>query len=86
MNANLPPEKRMARVCVLEVSKIKCKKAYPLKYIKGHCDHQNSVQEKVRPRNQLPEEIIINRGETYSLRNSRFRKELSQNTVISDNL
>ena len=46
-----------------------------------HYDHQNSVQEKGRPRNESPEDIIINRRATYKLR--RIRRELSQSKLIS---
>ena len=70
-------KKRMARVFVLEVCKIKCKKAYFLKYVKAHHDHQNSTQEKGRPDNEPPKEPIVNKGITYSLRNDSFRRKLS---------
>jgi len=38
-NANLLP-KKMARVCVLEVYRIKCKKAYFLTKVKAHNDQR----------------------------------------------
>ena len=65
-NANSPSKKRRAQVCVLEVCTINCKKVYLLKYVKAHCDHQNSVQEKEWPSNELPEEIIVNREQLTS--------------------
>ena len=74
----------MARVCVLEVSKVKCKRAYILKLVKAHHDHKNSAQEKQRPENESPKEIIINRGTTNCLRNGRFHRELSQSKVIPE--
>ena len=52
----------------------KLQKAYLLKQVNAHCDHQNSVQEKERPRNESPEEIIVNRGATYKVKNGRSRK------------
>ena len=73
----------MARVC-LKVCKIKCKKAYFLEFVKVNHDHQNSAQEKERPHNESAKEIIFNRGTTYSLRNGRVKRELSQDEVISE--
>ena len=71
-------KKRMARVFVLEVCKIKHKKAYILKYVKAHHDHQNRTQEKERPDNEPPKEPIVNKEIAYSLRNNRFRRKLSE--------
>jgi hypothetical protein len=79
-----PSKKQIARVCALDVFRKKCKKAYSLKQVQAHCDHRNSVRKKVKPRNQSPKEIMVNRGATYSLRNSQFRRDLSQNTDISE--
>ena len=74
----------MARVCGLDVCKIKCKKAYILKKVKPHHDHQKCAQEKERPENESPEEIKISRETTHKLRNSMFSRELSQNRAISE--
>ena len=72
-------------MCIRSVQN-KIKESIPSKIGKAHYVHQNSVQEKERPRNESPEEIIVNGEVTYNLRNSRFRRQLSQNTVISDML
>ena len=74
----------MTRVCVLEVCKLKCKKAYILKKANACHDHQKCAQEQERPENGSLEEMIINRGTTYNLRNGRFNRELSQIKVISE--
>ena len=39
----------------------------------------NSAHEKERPENEAPEEVMVNRRTTYSLRNGR---QLSQNKCI----
>jgi hypothetical protein len=83
-NTNSPTKKKIARVCVLKMCKTKCKKAYFLKKVKAHHDPQNSGQQKKRPENVSPEEIIINRGITYHLRNVRFSRKLTQNKVTSE--
>ena len=70
-NDNLISKKTMARVCISEVCKIQCKNAYPLKLVKAHYNWQNSEQEKEKPDNESPEDIAINRGTTYHLKNGR---------------
>ena len=52
-------------MCIRSVHN-KLQKVYLLKYVKAHCDHQNSIQEKERPSNELPEEIIVNREQLTS--------------------
>ena len=47
----------MVRVCVLEVWQIKCKKAYFLKEVEAHHDHQDSAQEKEKPENVIRRDI-----------------------------
>ena len=39
-----------------------------------------------QPETESPEEIVDSRGTTYSLRNGRFRRELSQNKLISESV
>ena len=51
-------DKKMARVCVLGVHNIKCKKAYFLKPVTAYHDHQNSAQEGERPENKSLDELI----------------------------
>ena len=48
---------------------------------------QGSAQERERPENESPDEFIVNRRTTHSLRNGRlrngrFRRELNQNIVV----
>ena len=58
--------------------------AYILKRTKACHHHQKCAQEKEPPVTESPEEIIISRGTTYSLRNGIFSRELSPITVISE--
>ena len=74
----------MARLCVLGVCNIGCKKAYFLEPVKAYHDHQNSAQEWERPNNKSLDELIASRGTTHHLRNGSFRRELSQNIIISE--
>ena len=59
-------------------SKMQGKKA------KTHHEYQKCAKEKERPENESPEEIIIDRNMTYSLRNGKCSRELRQNKVISE--
>jgi len=62
------------------------KSLHPEKKVKAYHVHQKSVQEKKRSENESLEEITVNTETTYSLRNSRFRREFNQNKVISETL
>ena len=53
-NANSQSGKRIAQVSLLKLWKLKCKKAYLLKYVKAH---QKSVQETEQPENESSEEM-----------------------------
>ena len=57
--------------------------AYFLKQVKAQYDHQKSAHEQERPDNESPQNIMMNRERTYSLRNGWFRRELNQNNIIS---
>ena len=54
--------------------------------VKAHYHQQNSKQEKESQENESPEDITIIGKTTYKLRNGRFRREFSQNKVISEGL
>ena len=54
--------------------------------MKAYHDDQKSEKGKERPENESTEEIIVYRETTYKLVNGRFRRELSQNKVISKTL
>ena len=49
---------------------------------KTHHDYHKFAKEKERPENELPEEMIIDRKMTYSLKNGKSSRELSLNKVI----
>jgi hypothetical protein len=74
-NANSPPKKRMASQSVYF-------RSVQNKMQGSIHSEMNNAHEKERPQNKSPEELIVNKGTTYSLRNGRFRRESSQNKVI----
>ena len=74
----------MARVCVVRSAQNKMHEGIHSEAIKAYHDHRNSAQERERPENKSMDELVVNRGTTHQLRNGRFRRELSQNIVISE--
>jgi hypothetical protein len=74
-NADSPPKKRMA-------SQSMCFRCMQSKMQESILSEINSAHEKERPDNESPEESIINRETTYSLRNVMYRREWSHNKVI----
>ena len=71
-NANSPPKKRMA-------SKRMYFRSVQIKMQESILSEMNSAHKKERPESESPEESIVNRRTTYSLRNGR---QLSQNKCI----
>ena len=71
-NANSPPKKIIA-------SQSMCLRSVQHRMQESILSEMNSAHEKERPENESPEESIVNRRTTYSLKNGR---QLSQDKVI----
>ena len=54
------------------------------KKVKTHYDYQKCAKEKKGPQNESPEEIMIARKTTYSLKNGKSSRELSHSKVLSE--
>ena len=72
--------KKIITVYVCEVCKVMSKE----KRAKTHHEYPKCANENERPENEPPEEIIIDRKMTYSLRNGKSSRELSQNSYFSN--
>ena len=76
-------KKNSQSVCFRSVQN-KMQKGIPAEIGESTSGSPERCTRKGKPENELQDHLIVYRGTTHNLRNGRFRRELSQNILLSE--